>query len=49
MPKALKLYFMIFFSLVVFGMVMVFNVKIFSVSNPQISAFHILRTQLILF
>ncbi len=49
MSKALKFYFMIFFSLLVFGMVMVFDIKIFSVQNPEISASNILFKQLLNF
>ena len=35
MEKAVRLYFSIFFLLVVFGMVMVFNVKMFNVPSAE--------------
>ena len=37
MEKAVRLYFSIFFLLVVFGMVMVFNVNMFNVSSAEAS------------
>jgi cell division protein FtsW len=41
--RALKLYFSIFFFLVVFGMVMVFNVRLFNVSDVQGALFPLLK------
>ena len=43
MTRALKLYFSIFFFLVIFGMVMVFNVRLFNVSDVQGSLFPLLK------
>lgn len=43
MTRALKLYFSIFFFLVVFGMVMVFNIRLFNVSDVQGALFPLLK------
>jgi len=44
MTRAVKLYFSIFFFIVVFGMVMVFNIRLFNVSDIGISFFPIIRS-----
>ena len=44
MTRAVKLYFSIFFFIVVFGMVMVFNIRLFNVSNVNSSLVPILRS-----
>jgi cell division protein FtsW len=47
MTKAVKLYFSIFFILVIFGTVMVFNIRVFNVPSVDDSVFPILRSLII--
>ncbi len=47
MPRSVKFYFGLFFLLVMFGMVMVFNIKVFVVSRPDAQVFSILRGQIL--
>ena len=47
MPQSVKAYFGIFFLLVMFGMVMVFNIKVFVVADPGAQVFAILRGQIL--
>ncbi len=44
MTKPLKAYFCLFFFLVLFGMVMVFNIKVFSVDSPDLQVWRILKS-----
>jgi len=47
MTKAVKIYFSIFFLLVIFGTVMVFNIRVFNVQSVDQSVFPILRSLVI--
>lgn len=49
MTRSVKIYFALFFFLVVFGMVMVFNIKVFTVDAPEIQVWKILRAQILNF
>ncbi|MBO4698001.1 FtsW/RodA/SpoVE family cell cycle protein [bacterium] len=49
MEKAVKLYFSIFFLLVVFGMVMVFNIKMFNVPSAEAAVFPQIRSLVVNF
>ncbi len=49
MEKALRAYFGLFFLLAVFGMVMVFNIRVFTVSQPEAQVYSILRAQVLNF
>jgi len=45
--KSSKIYFGLFFFFVIFGMVTVFNIKIFTVSDPETMGFKIVRGQIL--
>ncbi|HOW50804.1 MAG TPA: putative peptidoglycan glycosyltransferase FtsW [bacterium] len=47
MPRSVKFYFALFFLLVMFGMVMVFNIKVFVVNRPDAQVLSILRGQIL--